>query len=154
MAGNPFDASSRDEQPMRFGLGMSASLASPVSPNESKVEESASTPPTKPESRPHVAKARQNQPQPKLAMKSPEPVRPPSSSFRVVGVAMDDALIIRNGPSEYHAPVGFISPSGKGVEIVGTCLDVWCPVRHHRTMGWVNRHYLADENVPPESEGQ
>jgi len=74
-------------------------------------------------------------------------------SFRVTRVAVDDALIIRSGPSEFHPSVGFIPPDGKGVLIVGDCRDVWCPVRHQRSKGWVNRYYLADENPSPRADG-
>jgi uncharacterized protein YraI len=73
-------------------------------------------------------------------------------SFRVTRVAMDDALIIRSGPSEYHPSVGVIPPDGKGVLIVGVCRDLWCPVRHRRSIGWVNRYYLADDSVSSSPE--
>jgi Bacterial SH3 domain len=69
-------------------------------------------------------------------------------SFRVARVSMDDALVMRSGPSEYHAAVGTIPADGYGVEIIGECHDLWCPVRHHRTFGWVNRYYLAEEITP------
>jgi uncharacterized protein YraI len=75
-------------------------------------------------------------------------------SFRVTRVAIDDALVIRSGPSEYHASIGVIPPDGKGVQIVGACYDLWCPVRHHRSTGWVNRYYLADENAFPGAESE
>jgi hypothetical protein len=29
------------------------------------------------------------------------------------------------------------------VQIVGPCRDLWCPIRHGRLKGWVNRYYLA-----------
>jgi hypothetical protein len=66
-------------------------------------------------------------------------------SFRVARVSMDDSLVVRSGPSEYHAAIGNIPADGYGVEIVGDCEDVWCPVRHNRTRGWVNRYYLDEE---------
>ena len=66
-------------------------------------------------------------------------------SFRVARVSMDNSLVVRSGPSEYHAAIGTIPADGYGVEIVGDCEDVWCPVRHNRTRGWVNRYYLDEE---------
>ena len=81
-------------------------------------------------------------------MKTPQPTVTPTPTFRVTRVAVDDALIIRSGPSEYHPSVGVIPPDGKGVLIVGDCRDLWCPVRHRRAIGWVNRYYLVDDSVP------
>ena len=71
-----------------------------------------------------------------------QPARP---SFRVYGVEYGDHLNVRSGPSEYHAPVGAISRDGRGVEIVGACRDLWCPIRYGQLSGWVNRYYLAEE---------
>ncbi len=67
------------------------------------------------------------------------------SSFRVVRVAIDDALVVRSGPSEFHAAVGVIPSDGGGVQIIGDCRELWCPVRYDRVTGWVNRYYLAEE---------
>jgi hypothetical protein len=96
---------------------------------------------------PVAATMDQTPPPPRIAMKVPKPTVTPMPSFRVTHVAGDDALVIRSGPSEYHPPVGIIPPDGKGVLIVGVCLDLWCPVRHRRSIGWVNRYYLADDSA-------
>jgi len=72
----------------------------------------------------------------------PQPGRP---SFRVYGVEYGDHLNVRSGPSEYHTPVGAISREGRGVQIVGECRDLWCPIRYGELSGWVNRYYLAEE---------
>jgi hypothetical protein len=32
------------------------------------------------------------------------------------------------------------------VHIVGQCRDQWCPIRHGRLKGWVNRYYLAEDD--------
>ncbi len=75
------------------------------------------------------------------------PSPPPSlMSFRVAGVAEDDTLNVRSGPSEYHPRVGAIPPASRGVRIVGPCRDDWCPIQHGRVSGWVNRYYLAVES--------
>jgi len=71
-----------------------------------------------------------------------QPVRP---SFRVYGVEYGDHLNVRSGPSEYHTPIGAIGREGRGVEIVGECRDLWCPIRYGQLSGWVNRYYLAEE---------
>ncbi|MFA5900368.1 MAG: SH3 domain-containing protein [Hyphomicrobium sp.] len=79
-----------------------------------------------------------------------EPVTASSSgrtepSFRVSRVVDGDILNVRNGPSEYHPAVGTIPARGRGVQIVGVCQDLWCPIRHGRLKGWVNRYYLAED---------
>ena len=66
-------------------------------------------------------------------------------SFRVSGVIDGDTLNVRSGPSEYHPAVGRIPASGRGVHIVGTCRDTWCPIKHGQLKGWVNRYYLAED---------
>lgn len=73
---------------------------------------------------------------------TPKPVQ---VSFRVAGVIDGDTLNVRSGPSEYHPAVGRIPGSGRGVQIVGTCRDTWCPIKHGRLKGWVNRYYLAED---------
>ena len=144
-----FDASHEDVRPLRFGLGMNASLASPPPAMESKVEEGPTTVPAELEPFPKKARVREMPSQVQVTIQRPKPTVTRMPSLRVVGVAMDDALIIRNGPSEYHASIGVIPPDGKGVQIVGACFDIWCPIRHHRSTGWVNRYYLAEENAAP-----
>ncbi len=94
-------------------------------------------------------------PQPKLARapqqpSSAEPVVE-EPSFRVAGVESYDVLNIRIGPSTDHAVVGAIPPNGRGVKIVGACVQYWCPINHRGASGWINRIYLAEERPPPGS---
>jgi hypothetical protein len=65
------------------------------------------------------------------------------SSFRVYGVADDDVLNVRSGPSEGHAVVGNIPPNASTVRMVGGCIALWCEIQFRSTRGWVNRYYLA-----------
>ncbi len=60
-----------------------------------------------------VAAKDQTPPPPQIATQAPKPTVTPMPSFRVTRVAMDDALIIRSGPSEYHPSVGVIPPDEK-----------------------------------------
>ena len=83
----------------------------------------------------------------KVARKEPQAAKVAAPTFRVSGVGFGDTLNIRNGPSEYHDAVGTIPSEGRGVHIIGACRDLWCPVRHGRTTGWVNRFYLAEEGA-------
>jgi hypothetical protein len=66
-------------------------------------------------------------------------------SFRVAGVEPSDVLNIRNGPSEDDDAVGVIPPTGRGITIIGSCLEDWCPINHLGHTGWVNRYYLAED---------
>jgi len=72
--------------------------------------------------------------------------------FRVAGVNVGDTLNVRGGPSEFHAAVGSISPTGRGVRIIGGCRELWCPIRYGRVVGWVNRYYLAEDVESEASE--
>lgn len=65
--------------------------------------------------------------------------------YRVRGVADYDVLNMRRGPSEEHASIASIPPTGRRVEIIGQCRADWCPVRYRGVTGWVNSYYLAEE---------
>ena len=141
-------------EPMRFAavdLFDGLLPASTVEPEPYKLGVGTSDPPKSVTPLPITGKD-QTPPPPQIAMKAPKPIVTPMPSFRVTRVAMDDALIIRSGPSEYHPSVGVIPPDGKGVFIVGVCRDLWCPVRHRSSIGWVNRYYLADDSTSSSPE--
>ena len=148
------DPSTESVGPIRFAaVDLVAGLlsASTVEPEPNKLGVGTSEPPKTVTPLPVVAKD-QTPPPPQTATQAPKPTVTPMTSFRVTRVAMDDALIIRSGPSEYHPSVGVIPPDGKGVLIVGVCRDLWCPVRHRRSIGWVNRYYLADDSASSSPE--
>ncbi len=67
--------------------------------------------------------------------------------YRVRGVADYDVLNVRRGPSELHAPIASIPPTGRRVEITGECRADWCPIRYRGVTGWVNRYYLAEDRA-------
>jgi len=90
----------------------------------------------------HAPAVRKSAAAPMRSVETPKPVQ---ISFRVSGVVAGDTLNVRNGPSEYHPTVGRIPASGRGVQIVGACRDLWCPIRHGRLQGWANRYYLAED---------
>ena len=64
-------------------------------------------------------------------------------SFRVTGVAEDDVMNVRNGPSADHSVIGTIPPDAAGIKIVGSCVSAWCPIQHRGIIGWVNSVYLS-----------
>ena len=70
---------------------------------------------------------------------------PAGPSFWVNGVARDDVLNMREGPSSETDVVGEIPPDGRGVRIIGDCREMWCLVSFDGVKGWVNRSYLMYE---------
>jgi SH3 domain-containing protein len=68
-------------------------------------------------------------------------------SVRVAGVEMGDELNVRNGPSEFHEPLGTIPSDGRGIRIVGDCHGSWCPIHFGHLQGWVNANYLAEDHA-------
>lgn len=64
-------------------------------------------------------------------------------SCRVVGVASNDVLNVRNGPSASHKIVGFIPPDGTGVDAEGEDGAKWWRVQYKGVSGWANMDYLA-----------
>jgi SH3-like domain-containing protein len=65
--------------------------------------------------------------------------------YRVARVEDDDSLNVREGPSENHDTIAELAPDQRNVAITGPCRNDWCPIRQGRTVGWVNRYYLAEE---------
>jgi len=134
--------------PSKLGMGEPApGEAVPAPVDVEPAAEAAPAPPPRVEDHAkHKAK-----PAP-VAVRSPaarksaaEAAKPVQVSFRVAGVIDGDTLNVRSGPSEYHPAVGRIPASGRGVQIVGACRELWCPIRHGRLKGWVNRYYLAED---------
>jgi Bacterial SH3 domain len=153
VAANPLPPNEADEEvrPLRYAavdLAASILVGDSYKPEPNKLGVNASNPPT---TSPTTATKLEPRPTDQIATRT-KTARDPEPSFHVTNVAVDDALTIRSGPSEYHPPVGLISPNGTGVRIVGACHEVWCPIRHQGSAGWVNRYYLADENAMPQRE--
>ncbi len=69
------------------------------------------------------------------------------ASFRVARVEADDMLNVRSGPAESYPTVGELLPEDRGVKIVGPCRADWCPIRHGKMTGWVNRHFLTEDST-------
>jgi hypothetical protein len=67
------------------------------------------------------------------------------SALRVVGVAPNDVLNVRELPSAGARIVGIIPPDGRGVVPNGERVGNWIFVRHRRVEGWVDRRYVAPE---------
>ncbi len=66
-------------------------------------------------------------------------------TFWVYGVAQDDVLNVRMGPSTEADVVGAIPPEARGVRMAGACEGLWCLVQFGDQKGWVNRSYLVYE---------
>jgi len=63
--------------------------------------------------------------------------------YRGVGVAYNDVLNVRSGPSTQYGIVGVIPHDGVDVITLGNCNGNWCRIRHDDTVGWVNNKFLA-----------
>lgn len=78
-----------------------------------------------------------------------EPIRSSStrtaSSFKVWGVAANDVLNVRTGPSADYTATGAIPPDALGVRVVGGCVAEWCPISHRGMRGWVNSFFLIED---------
>jgi hypothetical protein len=75
-----------------------------------------------------------------------------AQTFRVAGVASDDVLNVRDGPSSDYRATGAILPDAVGVRIVGPCRGEWCPISHRGVTGWVNSFYLIEDTAVRRSE--
>jgi uncharacterized membrane protein len=82
----------------------------------------------------------------------------PGLSYRVVDVAADDVLNIRDQPGITAPIVATLSPDAAGVRVTGVRQPVgpsmWWEVIHpgiDRDRGWVNARFLAAEEVAPET---
>jgi hypothetical protein len=77
-----------------------------------------------------------------------------AQTFRVAGVASDEVLNVRDGPSSDYRATGAILPDAVGVRIVGQCRAEWCPISHRGVTGWVNSFYLIEDTAVRGSERQ
>ncbi len=72
----------------------------------------------------------------------------PHGSHRVTGVASNDVLWVRAGPSRDAATKGSMPPDAQGIGI-GRCVNVagyiaqWCEVRYQCIAGWAYARYLT-----------
>jgi hypothetical protein len=142
-------AAASEAKPSKLGMEEPAPNEESPAPAYEEAAPAASEEPAPPQRKvkaarvaPHAPAVRKSAPKPQSNVELPKAAQ---VSFRVAGVGDGDTLNVRSGPSEYHPSVGRIPPGGRGVQIVGTCREVWCPVRHGRLKGWVNRFYLAED---------
>jgi hypothetical protein len=138
----------KEPEPARLGMNEIEAAAedAPVAAPREEAPQQREAPAATQKPRPQKAAtatppARKKPPVQQAAAKAATP------TFRVSGVGYGDTLNIRKGPSEYHEAVGTIPSEGRGVQIIGACRDLWCPIRHGRKTSWVNRFYLAEEGV-------
>ena len=104
-----------------MNLGLSAALAA-VAQQPAATESLTSTPSF------HVSDKAETSPVPSertipASRTPPARVSSWTSSFRVVHVVMDDALVVRSGPSEFHAAIGTIPADGDGYRLSATAAN-------------------------------
>lgn len=63
--------------------------------------------------------------------------------YRVVNVARDDTLNIRDEPGQHGRVIATVRPNAHGIILTGSCNGYWCPVLAGNASGWVNRYYLS-----------
>lgn len=67
--------------------------------------------------------------------------------FAVKGVAADDMLNVRAGPSASSVVIGSLPPLTPNVEVMGTQSN-WAKIPFGETNGWVSMRYLAPNPAP------
>lgn len=115
---------------------LAAKKATPAPVKKTVVAAALPQPEPKPSPYPYPEARDEAEPVPPRA--APAPV-----SFSVYGVADDDVLNMRSGPSDAYAIVGVIPPNASAVRMVGNCVALWCEIQFRNTRGWVHRYYLA-----------
>lgn len=69
--------------------------------------------------------------------------------YRVINVANNDVLNIREGAGVNYAIVGTIPPDGRDIQILGDGVQAnnatWVPIIYKGISGWVNSYYLAKQ---------
>lgn len=72
--------------------------------------------------------------------------------FTVTGVAADDVLNVRAGPSARNEILARLAPGQRGVEVVRLSDDgKWGMVAVPESNGWVSMRYLAAEPMPADA---
>lgn len=61
----------------------------------------------------------------------------------VTGVAFNDQLNVRSGPSTRFPVIAGMSPGFCGVYGTGQCQGNWCEIANHEFTGWVNIRFLS-----------
>ena len=77
------------------------------------------------------------------------------SLYKVVGVAANDTLNVRAGPSAGSDIIGTLAPNAAGVEVIGISPDgKWAKVNSQGSSGWAAIRFLSQEQEfdwPPPS---
>lgn len=74
---------------------------------------------------------------------------PAPGYYRVTGVALDDTLNVRAGPSASTADIGDLQPHDVGIEVLGTDPSgAWGRIIWQESMGWVAMRFLAPDPQP------
>lgn len=69
--------------------------------------------------------------------------------FRVTGVASDDTLNVRAGPSASSADIGDLPHDATGIEVAGTdASGDWGSILWEEGNGWIAMRFLAPDPVP------
>lgn len=97
---------------------------------------------------------------PEPTYNAPPSISPPSSQalgpgdkLRVVSVASNDALSVRELPDQQSKVIGIIPPDGRGIDFDGDRKGGWLFVRYERVEGWIPSQFVVSE-PPPLKKGR
>lgn len=76
-----------------------------------------------------------------------------AETLRVIGIASNDVLNVRELPSTQARIVGIVPPNARSVTFDGEARGAWVFVRYRNIEGWADRRYLMPE-VPPVRRGR
>jgi hypothetical protein len=80
-----------------------------------------------------------------LSMVTAISIRAEETTCRVVNVAPNDVLNIREYPSNQSRIIDIIPPASRGIKCFAKTVGDWVLVRHERAEGWAYNRYLVRE---------
>jgi uncharacterized protein YraI len=94
------------------------------------------------------SKSRQpKSPQRKKIYKKTPPRYVSKGNYRVIGVASNDVLNVRNGPGASYSIIGIIPWNGTGIQKLSckkvSPRSIWCLVKYKNITGWVNEKFIT-----------
>lgn len=75
------------------------------------------------------------------------------ASYRVIGLAADERLPLREGPLDTARVIAELPPDARGIAKLGTCRRPWCLVEHDGIKGYIQGRFLGRTVVPSQRYG-
>lgn len=83
-----------------------------------------------------------------------DPVKAQDIGLRVVGVAQNDVLNIREYPSSQSRILDIVPPNGRGLIYLSERYGDWVFIQYGATKGWVSQRFVIPEVAGWVSRGQ